>query len=156
MAFNIKNSLIALQSHIASTGYVNDAAIGEPTSPPIDALDKVHAAVYMASASVVELTLSTTTEVHVAIVRLYKRAAFTDGDDSADVEQEMAMAVSEITSNFIGEFDLGSTIRAIDVGGTYGSSLTATWGYVNLSQVIFRIVDIQVPIIVDGSATQAA
>ena len=155
MAFNIKGTLDAIASHISRTGYVNDVRIGEPTSPP-DATDKIHAAIYMQNVSVVELTLSKTVELHVVQVRLYRRAAFGEGDDAGYVEQEIALAVSQISSNLIGEFDLGGTLRNIDVGGIYGTSLNGTWGYVTLGGTVFRTVDMIVPLVVDDSATQAA
>jgi len=155
MAFNIKASLDAIASHIARTGYVGDTRIGEPSSPP-DAIDKLHASIYMASANVVELTLSTTIERHVVTVRLYRRAAFGQGDDAGQVEAEMALAVSQIASNLVGEFDLGATMRNIDVAGQYGQGLATQWGYVSLGSTMFRTADITVPLIVDGSATQAA
>jgi hypothetical protein len=155
MAFNIKSTLDAIASHIARTGYVNDTRIGEPSSPP-DAIEKLHAAIYMASASVVGLTLAETIEQHIVTVRLYRRAAFGQGDDAGQVETEMALAVSQISSNLIGEFDLGGTMRNIDVGGQYGQAFQAQFGYVSLGSTMFRTVDITVPLIVDGSATQAA
>ena len=155
MAFNIKATHDAISSHIARTGYVNDVRIGEPVSPP-DAIEKMHAAIYMASAGVVSLTLSTTIEVHSVVVRLYRRAAFGQGDDAGQVEAEMALAVSQVTSNLVGEFDLGSTMRNIDIAGQYGQSLSATWGYITIGNTVFRTVDLTVPLVVDESATQAA
>ena len=89
-------------------------------------------------------------------VRLYRRAAFGQGDDAGQVEAEMALAVSQISSNLIGEFDLGATMRAIDIAGQYGQAFNAQYGYVSIGTTMFRTVDITVPLIVDGSATQAA
>ena len=155
MAFNIKSTLEAIESHISRSGYVGDVRIGEPVAPP-DATDRIHAAIYMATAGVAELTLSSTTEVHVCIARLYRRAAFGEGDDAGQVEMDMALAVSEISSNLIGEYDLGSSIRNIDVAGQFGQAVTAQWGYVALNQTMYRTVDITIPLVVDGSAEQAA
>lgn len=155
MAFNIKSTLSAIASHISRSGYASDVQIGEPVSPP-EINDKVFAAIFMNAASVVELTLGTTIELHTVTVRLMKRAAFAQGDDASAVEEELALVVSQVSSNLIGEFDLGGTIRAIDVGGQYGTGVSAAWGYTNISSVIFRVVDITVPLIVDDSATQAA
>ena len=155
MAFNIKTTLDAISSHISRSGYVNDVRIGEPVAPP-DAPDKMHAAIYMASANVVGLTLSNTVEVHLVTVRLYRRAAFGQGDDAGQVEAEVALAVSQISSNLIGEFDLGGTSRNIDVVGQYGQNISATWGYVTLGNTVFRTVDLAVPLVIDDSATQAA
>ena len=155
MAFNIKNTLGAIESHISSTGYVSNVQVGEPVSPP-DANDKIFGAIFMNSANVVELSLGTTIELHSVTVRLHRRAAFGQGDNAGEVEEEMALALSQISSNLIGEFDLGGTLRAIDIAGQYGSALTATWGYVTIAQTMFRIVDLVLPLIVDDSATTAA
>tara|TARA_R110002020_G_scaffold142846_2_gene315059 strand:- start:435 stop:902 length:468 start_codon:yes stop_codon:yes gene_type:complete len=155
MAFNIKATLEAIASHVSRSGYVNDTMIGEPTSPP-EAVDKMMAAVMMNGATIAELTLTNTVEVHTVTVRFYRRAAFGEGDDAGEVETEVALAVSEIASNLIGEYDLGATIRNIDVAGQYGGGMSATWGYINISGTIYRTVDLTVPLVVDDSATQAA
>jgi hypothetical protein len=155
MAFNIKATLDAIASHISRSGYVSDVQIGEPVAPP-DAIDKLHAAIYMSSASVVGLTLAETIEQHVVTVRVYQRAAFAAGDDAGALEASVALAVSQISSNLIGEFDLGATMRNIDVGGQYGQAMNASFGYVTIGQTVFRTADLTVPLIVDGSATQAA
>ena len=68
----------------------------------------------------------------------------------------MALAVSQVTSNLVGEFDLGATMRNIDIAGQYGQSLSATWGYITIGNTVFRTVDLTVPLVVDESATQAA
>ena len=93
MAFNIQASLQAIESHISRTGYVSDVQIGEPVAPP-DAIDKLHAAIYMSSAAVVGLTLTETIEQHVITVRVYQRAAFAAGDDAGALEANVALAVS--------------------------------------------------------------
>lgn len=106
---------------------------------------------------VAQLTLSTTIEVHTAIVRIHMKAFTEPGENT---ETQMADIVSNLMEDFMGDFDLGGTIRNIDVGGSEGEPLSATWGYVGINQaggnpVMFRTVDITVPMIVDGSATPA-
>ena len=155
MAFNIKTTLSAIASHVSRTGYAGDVQIGEPVNAP-EATDKVFAAIFMNSATVVELTLGTTIELHTVTLRIMKRAPIGAGDDSGAVVEELALVVSQVSSNLIGEFDLGGTIRAIDVGGQYGEGISATWGYATIAQTVFRVVDISLPLIVDDSGTQAA
>ena len=155
MAFNIQSTLDAITSHISRSGYVADASVGEPVSPP-DAVDRLHAAIYMSGATIAELTLTNTIEVHTVVCRLYRRAAFGQGDDAGDVEKDVALAVSEISSNLVGEYDLGATIRNIDIAGQYGTGLSAVWGYITIGSTVFRTVDLTIPVVVDDSATQAA
>lgn len=154
MAFNINATLDALRSFVQASGYVTTAEKGEPKSPPTS---DVHAAIYMQSATVVALTLETTIELHVAVVRLYINAFEEPGERT---ETKMAEVASNLMSDFLGDFDLNATIRNIDAAGQYGTGLAAVWGYVGIglsgnSQVMFRTVDITVPMIVDGSATPA-
>ena len=154
MAFNINATLGALRSFVAASGYVNSHEKGEPVQPPAA---PIHAAIYMQSTAVVALTLSTTIELHVANVRIYMKA-FTEPREST--ETQMANIVSNLMEDFLGDFNLGDTIRNIDAAGQYGASLTTDWGYVGINetaqnQVMYRTVNITVPMIVDGSATPA-
>ncbi|MCR4340906.1 MAG: hypothetical protein NUW01_13585 [Gemmatimonadaceae bacterium] len=146
-AFNIKSTLLAIQSYLAASGHVKLARIGEPKSPP----ESVTAAVYMSSVAVAELTLATTIESQVVTIRLY-RGAF---DDAEAAELELAQVVSNISRDLLGEFDLGGTIRNVDAGGQYGTGLSARWGYVDVGGTMYRVADMTVPLVVDDSASLA-
>ena len=151
MAFDIRRTLEALHSHVASGGFVRSVQMGEPKNPPEAELS---VAVFMADSRVVETTLVDTIEVHIAMVRLYKKLEFTEPGESA--EFELANVSAEVASSFMGEFDLDGTIRNIDVAGQYGQGLTSTWGHIEVGSTVFRVVDILVPMIVDGSTTLKA
>src|SRR3989304_120311 len=130
MAFSIKASLQAITSSPAASGYVKVARLGEPKAPP----ENVTAAVFMSSVAVAQLTLGTTIEQHVVTIRLYRNML----DESGAVEIELARIVSEISSDLLGEFDLGATIRNVDAGGQYGTGLATRWGYVAVRGPRFR------------------
>ena len=148
MAFNVKRTLEAMLSHIAEGGYVRSSQIGEPKAPPAAILS---AALFMADSAVVATTLQDTIEVHTVTIRLHKKVEFTEPGDAA--EFELANVSAEIASSFMGDFDLDGTIRNVDVAGQYGQGLTSTWGYLDIGSTVFRVVDILVPMIVDGSTT---
>ena len=148
MAFSIKATLQAITSYLAASGYVKVARLGEPKAPP----ENVTAAVFMSSVAVAQLTLGTTIEQHVVTIRLYRNML----DESADVELELARIVSEISSDLLGEFDLGATIRNVDAGGQYGTGLSTRWGYVDVGGTMFRVADMLIPLVVDDSATLSA
>jgi hypothetical protein len=156
-AFDIQATLKALQSYMAASGHVKDVVIGEPKSPPRD--DTVFAAVWMDRVRVAELTLLSTIEVHSVTVRIYRKLAL--GDNQAtqaapeESETDMAQSVQVILEAFMTDADLGASIRNIDLAGEYGEGVLVDFGHVNLSGIMYRVADITLPCIVDGSASQA-
>ena len=150
MAFLVKATIQAVHSYLLSSGYVTEAQVGEPKAPPKTGLA---AAVYMNRVSVASLTLSKTIELHVLTLRLYRDMLVEPLDE---IEFTLAEAVSKIMEDLLGEYDLGATIRHVDAGGIYGTSVGATWGYIDVGGTLFRTVDITLPLVVDDSATLAA
>ena len=150
MAFAAQASLQTLHSHLATSGFIpGGVQIGEPKEP----VKGIFAAVYMVSASVVGLFLDGgTEELHVVNVRLYEDMK---AEPQEDIEFRMAKAVSEITSDFIADYTLGTEVRHIDIGGINGTPMSAEWGYTDLGGLMYRTVDITVPLTVDDSATAA-
>ena len=147
MAFNIKATIQSINSFLRAGGYVSQASVGEPKSPPTE---YVSASVIMDSFSVVSLTLGTTIELQSVTIRLYLNMLM---EPTEEVEYKLAEVASQIGSDLLGDYDLGASIRNVDVGGQHGSPLRAQWGYVDLGGTMFRVVDIFVPLIVDDSAT---
>lgn len=150
MPFNVKSTLEKVQSYLQASGHVVRAQISEPKQPPGE---RIMAAVYMGTVSVAQLTLQTTIELHVVRVRLYMNMLREAGDE---IEFGLAQALSEISADLLGDYDLGATVRNVDVGGIYGTPLSATWGYVDVGGTMYRVVDITLPLIVDDSATLVA
>ena len=151
MAFDASNTLDAVAGHLLASGYLRDVMIGEPKSPPSG--DQLTASVFLNSISVAEVTLGTTIESHVLMLRIFRNML---AEPTETMEKEFAKAVSSILSDIIGEFDLGGSVRSIDVAGIYGSSIAVSYGYLDLGGTMFRIADITLPLIVDDSATTTA
>ena len=150
MAFDIKSTIEAIDSFLLAGGYVEKSSVGEPKSPPSEGLS---ASVFMSSVGVAKVTLGTTIELHTVVIRLYKNMM---EEPTEGIEYQLAQVVSAISSDLLGDFDLGATIRNVDAAGAEGSSMRAAWGYIDLGGVMFRSVDIFVPLIVDDSASLAA
>lgn len=152
MAFKVKSTLEAIQSYAMASGYFGSSVtVGEPKQPVAET--SLSAAIFMSSVAVASLTLTKTIELHVTTIRIYRDML---AEPTANIEFELAEAVGDISSDLLGDYDLGETIRNIDVGGQYGSAMNTTWGYVDLSGKMYRIADISLPLIVDDSATLAA
>lgn len=152
MPFAIRNSLRAIESHLLAGGYLTAGVqIGEPKAPPTAPLV---AAIIMGDVAVVAVTAGGgTIERHTILVRIYENML---AEPEEAIELDMANVVSRVMASLIGEYDLGATIRNIDVGGQHGDALRATWGYLDVGGRMFRIADIHVGLIVDDSVMAAA
>ena len=152
MAFDIKRTLQMLQTYVAGSGYVSDCVIGEPKYARA-AQEQPFSAVFMDNVGIYGLTVGgNTREVHVLVIRLYldmKR------EPAEDVEIELAQSVQEIISDILGDADLGGNVMTVDPAGMAGESIGTTWGYEDISGVMYRMADIRIPILVDDSATMA-
>ncbi|MFF4600157.1 hypothetical protein [Amycolatopsis sp. NPDC001319] len=74
-----------------------------------------------------------------------------DGIDIAIVE-----AVDELMAAYSGDFDLGESVRNIDLLGQFGAPLSAKAGYLNQDGRQFRTVDIVLPVIINDAWEQTA
>lgn len=71
-----------------------------------------------------------------------------------EVDPNIAEAVSLVLNAFSGGFSLGNTVREVDLLGAHGKPLAAKGAYVNLSGVLFRVMDITIPLVVDDVWSQ--
>ena len=147
MAYDIEDTLRFIQSHLAASSRFVHTQIGEPKSPPAGGLT---ASVRMDGQAVSLLSLQSTIETHTVIIRIYRNML---AEPQEDAEIEVAQAVSEVEEDLIGDFDLGGTVRNIDIGGQHGAGVSARWGYVDVGGTLYRIADITLPFIVDDSAS---
>jgi len=146
MAFDITSTINVVVSFLQKRGEYSLVQIGEPKSPPRGDLA---AAVFVSDASVVGVTLQTTIEIHELTIRLYRNMMEEPEEDN---ELRISQAVTGIVSDLLGDYDLGASVRNIAVG-EYGRTVSATYGYLDVGGTMYRMVDISVPLVVDGSAT---
>ena len=151
MAFEIKDTLHAVETYVQNLGLFSSVQIGEPKQATGQGL---HVALYMESVSIVMIYVGgETRESHVVQLRVYKDMLAEYPDPQNNLESELASVVSKLMSNLLGDTDLESSIMSIDAGGMDGASMTATYGYVSVGGQMYRVVDISIPLIVNGSAT---
>jgi hypothetical protein len=93
-----------------------------------------------------ESGLSATTARITFVIRLYTSmlAEPQDGIDPA-----MTQAAVDIMTRYSGDFDLGGTVRNVDLLGQTGSALSSKAGYLNQDGRLFRVYDILLPVIVN-------
>lgn len=150
MPFDVTASMRALESHLLSSGRFVHVQVGEPKAV-VDS-DGFVAALMMDHAQIVSLTMSTTIELHVVTIRIYKNM-LAEPQDQWEIDG--AKIYSEVSDLLYADFTLGGQVRNIDFGGEHGSTYQAIWAYGDIGGPIFRVVDITVPLVVDGATTLA-
>ena len=151
MAFDITNTLHAIETYVQKLGLFQSVAIGEPKSPPGQGF---HAAVWMQSVSINMIYAGgDTRESHIVTLRVYRDMLAEKTDPQLNLESEMATLLSKLMESLLGDTDLESTIMSIDAAGMDGAAMSATFGYTDVGGSMYRVIDISVPLIVNGSAT---
>ena len=72
------------------------------------------------------------------------------------IDPEIMDAVDVLFTAYSGDFDLGGTVRNVDLEGATGPGLSAQAGYLNQDGKLMRIMDIVLPVIVSDLWTQVA
>ena len=72
------------------------------------------------------------------------------------IDPEIMNAVDVLFAAYSGDFDLGGTVRNVDLEGATGPGLSAQAGYLNQDGKLMRIMDITLPVIVSDLWTQVA
>jgi|TARA_Y100000310_G_C20571592_1_gene758317 hypothetical protein len=151
MAFDITNTLHAMETYVQNLGLFQTVQIGEPKQPLGQGF---HAAIFMNSVSISMVYAGgDTRENHLVTLRVYRDMLAEQSDPQLNLESEIAVLLSKLMENILGDTDLESTIMSIDAAGMDGSSMSATFGYVDVGGSMYRVADISIPMIVNGSAT---
>lgn len=73
------------------------------------------------------------------------------------IDPSVMRATDVMMAELSGDFDLGDPNRWVDLlGATQGHELYAQSGYINIDNMVFRVMTLTVPIIVENAWTQAA
>ena len=139
--------MFVIQNHLSQSGLFADVQIGEPMSAP-DTSDRAFAAILLGPRRVVETTLATSVEERSVIIRVYIAVR---REPRQDIEFELDEIASDILSRLGGDFELGGDIRQVWVTG-----MVASPAYQQVGTVMYRLIDITVPMIVDDSVTWSA
>jgi len=73
------------------------------------------------------------------------------------IDPNVMFAVDRLMEAYTGDFDLGSESRFIDcLGMTQGHPLFSQSGYINIDNMVYRVMTMTVPVIVQNAWPQAA
>lgn len=70
------------------------------------------------------------------------------------IDPELLSAVDVLMSAFSGDFDLGGSVRCVDLLGQTGRPLSAKAGYLNQDGRVYRVMTITLPVIVNDIWSQ--
>lgn len=88
-------------------------------------------------------------------VRLYTNMITEPADM---IDPDLLAACIALMEDYSGDFELSSvsSVRAIDLLGTYGTGLSSDAGYLNLDGQLYRVITITLPIVVNDLWQQTA
>ncbi len=143
MAKTLRSTLDALASFCQAHGLIDSATVGEPSF-----MQDGYAAAVMHVRSRSEITtLTQTVETRTVAVQISHLAPL-DAPGDEGIEGDLGEIVDDLIEDFLGDFDLGGVIRAIEPVG-----IEVDWGYLTVKQQSYRIATITVPMTVDDRAT---
>lgn len=151
MTLDITTVIDAARSHAMASGFYERTTAHEPKNAPgggitwalwVDTIDPVPT----------DSGLAATSARIAFVVRLYMSmlAEPQDGIDPA-----LTQALLDMMVRYSGDFDLGGTVRNIDLLGQAGTPLSSKAGYLNQDGRLFRVYDITLPVIVNDVFAQA-
>ena len=144
---SLTTSHTALHKRLVNLGTFDKVADHEPASPPGKGL---YAAMWFERIRPVPemSSLSHAAMLYVHIVRIYKNAT-SEPKDSIDIG--VIEAADAVFGSLAEDHTLGSTAYAVDILGAYSDGLTAETDYVDFGRnQWFRVVDLSIPVVVDG------
>ena len=150
--FSILATMQTIQGHLMAGGRFVSVELGQP-SAVAPALTGISGAIWLESIQVGIVYGGVVDKIFEVTIRLYTNMT---AEPQEQGELDLALIVQEIGSDLLGDFDLGASVRNIDAAGIYGTPMSARWGYTSVANVMFRSVDITVPIIVNDSIALTA
>ena len=137
-------------SYVQATGLFDRVNQFEPKSAPGSGLS---AAVWVQSIDPVNSSGLAATSGRVLLnVRVYTNMLSEPPDA---IDPGVLTAVTTLMGTFSGDLSLGSTVRNIDLLGETGESLSAKAGYVTIDTVLYRIMELSVPVLINDMFAQA-
>jgi hypothetical protein len=72
------------------------------------------------------------------------------------IDPAMLTATTTLLGAFTGDFELGATVRNIDLLGQFGTPMSAVAGYLTQDSRVYRVMTINLPIVLNDLWTQEA
>lgn len=152
MSLGFQDLVDRVQSHALASGWFERVNGHEPKSAPGSGLT---AAVWLQNIRPTELSGLNSTSGRVELmIRIY-HPMLAEPQDAID--PTAVAAADDLMSAYSGDFDLGGTVRNVDLlGQDDGVGLSLEAGYVAVNNVMYRALDITLPVIINDVWEQVA
>jgi hypothetical protein len=152
MSLDTTGMLDSIVSHAMRLGLFERVNTSEPKNSPGNGLT---AAVWLQMVSPVAAAsgLAATSARVEFMLRIYSNMLQEPQDA---IDPEILSAVDVLMGAYSGDFDLGGTVRNVDLLGAHGVGLSAVAGYLSVDNKMFRVVDVTLPLIVNDVWEQVA
>lgn len=136
--------MAAAQSKVARLGEFEGILFHEPKSAP----DSNTAAMWVDRLAPIAQAsgIDAVSGLLVIQCRIYNRF---NGEPRDEIDPEVVEAASAVIGAFVGGFTLGQLIRNVDIFGAYGFPLAAPAGYVNQDGTLYRVMTVQIALVVN-------
>lgn len=151
MALDIQSVLDNIASHAMATGHF-ETVLGYVSKQ--SSTNGITAALYVENIQPIRSSGLSNTSIRLEIEMQIYSSTYQAPYDGIDVN--MVLATDAMFTALIGDFDLGSEVRHIDIFGAHGQSLRVRSGFMNLDGKEFRVFQITIPVILDEVWDQAA
>lgn len=150
MTLGISAVIDAVTSHAAASGFFDDVQGHEPKSAPGDGLTY---AVFVSGIGPARTGngLATTSARVELTGRIYK-PFLSQPEDLID--PNVVNAADALFTAYSGDFELGANVRCIDLLGSDGTPLSARAGYQTVDKLVYRVLDITIPVLINDAWTQ--
>jgi hypothetical protein len=150
MSIGIVDILDSVVSHAAASGWFEAVNSHEPKSAPGAGLT---CAVWVERIVTLRSSgLASTSGLLVLNVRVY--SSFIQQPEDA-IDPNLVAAVDDLLTAYSGDFTLGGHVRNVDLLGSSGTPLSARAGYLSQDNKNFRVMTIELPLIVNDIWSQS-
>lgn len=144
MALNATTIVDAVVSHAKRLGVFEDVSTHEPKSAPGKGL---YASVWVDRVdSATSSGLAATTGVLTLSVRLYAPMLMEPQDE---IDLRLLEALDALFAEYSGDFELGGSVRCVDLLGQSGRAMSGRAGYLTQDKTVYRVFDITLPLIIN-------
>lgn len=150
MAFDFQALIDAVASDALETGVFDAVNTHEPKTPPGNGMT-----CSIWAADIHPVTSSGLGAVSYLVVLTARIQTPTVQQNPDQIDPLIMTATGTLMVQFAGGFTLGGTVREIDLIGQHSSGLSAKPGYITPNNIVYRVMDVSVPIIVNDLLVEA-
>jgi hypothetical protein len=144
VALDIDSILDTVVTHAQATGWFQTV---EEHESKIQNTNSITAGVWIESIDPIKSSGLASVSVRLELeMRIY---GSTMTEPYGDIDSNLAKAVDALFAAYLGDFDLGSEARHIDIFGAHGRGLGVRSGYLNMGGRELRVFQIRLPIILN-------